>query len=453
MQSMKLTGVDQTLNEIGRFGGGSAFLRVGFSASEIAAQQSYIDQLKQITTLQHAADTDQAARDTEARKAAALEKQKEDIRELQGDLKAWNDAANQGWKDWININTEIEKAMTTLPALTRHMKFSDLFQVGPPPGAPQLSDVAELQKVTDDQNESWKKAGEILQQIETPTQKYSTGLKILQQLLQDGRISTDQFALAQQKLVDDLTAAENRIDQLMRAGGAGSGAQAFILQWMGTTGRKSDGQFAFDFLNKGLQGFEDETVKALTGAKTSWRQFFSDLDSMALKFLLNKELAGLFKALSGTGIGQSLGLGNLLGGVNPTQIANTTALAANTAAVVANTAALAASGAASGAGGVSSMSALFDAGIPAFANGTDYSPGGLALVGENGPELVNLPGGSSVIPHGALRGHVNAPVYIDARGAQMGVAEQIAASWRENGPALITRAVIEAQEVNRRSVR
>ena len=35
--------------------------------------------------------------------------------------------------------------------------------------------------------------------------------------------------------------------------------------------------------------------------------------------------------------------------------------------------------------------------IPAFARGTNYFRGGTALVGEEGPELVNLPGGSSVV--------------------------------------------------------
>lgn len=35
---------------------------------------------------------------------------------------------------------------------------------------------------------------------------------------------------------------------------------------------------------------------------------------------------------------------------------------------------------------------------PAFAVGTRYAPGGMALVGERGPEMVNLPRGSQVIP-------------------------------------------------------
>lgn len=447
MQSMKLTGVEQAVGEIGRFTGHGPGA-IGFSASEIAAQQSYIEQLKQLISVQRAADTDKSAQDAQDRKTAALARQREDIRALQGDLKAWNDAANEGWKDWIKINDEIEKAMKTLPALSRHLSFADLFKVAPPPGAPQLADAAELTKVTDDQNESWKKAGQVLEQIETPVQKYSTGLQILRVLLDQGRISTDQFALAQQRLEEELMAAENRIDALMRKGGAGSGAQAFVLQWMGTTGKQSDGQFTFDILNKGLQGFEDETVKALTGAKTQWKSFFDSLDQMALKFVLNKELAQLFKAFSSTGLGQSLGLGGLTSAISPATLANTAALTANTAAIVANTATLATTGATAGAGGGAS---LFDLGIPAFAGGTDSAPGGLALVGENGPELVNLPAGSSVTPNSALRGHVTAPVYIDARGAQMGVAEQIAAAFEEHGPTLISRAVIEAREVDRRT--
>jgi len=37
--------------------------------------------------------------------------------------------------------------------------------------------------------------------------------------------------------------------------------------------------------------------------------------------------------------------------------------------------------------------------VPEYAEGTDYHSGGMALVGEEGPELVNLPRGTSVIPN------------------------------------------------------
>lgn len=42
--------------------------------------------------------------------------------------------------------------------------------------------------------------------------------------------------------------------------------------------------------------------------------------------------------------------------------------------------------------------------LPKFASGTDFAPGGMALVGERGPELVNLPRGSQVIPNHELPG-------------------------------------------------
>jgi hypothetical protein len=42
--------------------------------------------------------------------------------------------------------------------------------------------------------------------------------------------------------------------------------------------------------------------------------------------------------------------------------------------------------------------------VPKFASGTNYAPGGTALVGERGPELVNLPKGSRVTPNGAWGG-------------------------------------------------
>ena len=38
-------------------------------------------------------------------------------------------------------------------------------------------------------------------------------------------------------------------------------------------------------------------------------------------------------------------------------------------------------------------------GIPGFRLGTDFAPGGMAVVGEDGPELVNLPRGSQVQPN------------------------------------------------------
>lgn len=86
--------------------------------------------------------------------------------------------------------------------------------------------------------------------------------------------------------------------------------------------------------------------------------------------------------------------------------------------------------------GVSGLSSgfanLFN--LPAFANGTRNAPGGLALVGERGPEIVNIPRGSQVIPSArslaALGGGSGgggftfAPV-IDARGADIAAVARL----------------------------
>jgi len=74
--------------------------------------------------------------------------------------------------------------------------------------------------------------------------------------------------------------------------------------------------------------------------------------------------------------------------------------------------------------------------IPGFANGTNFAPGGLALVGERGPEVVNLPRGSQVTPNGALGKGVGASLnvtyHIDAKGAEIGVEQKILAAIKSN---------------------
>lgn len=49
--------------------------------------------------------------------------------------------------------------------------------------------------------------------------------------------------------------------------------------------------------------------------------------------------------------------------------------------------------------GLANSAGLSGGTIPGFASGTNHAPGGLAWVGEDGPELVNLPRGSQVIPN------------------------------------------------------
>ena len=53
--------------------------------------------------------------------------------------------------------------------------------------------------------------------------------------------------------------------------------------------------------------------------------------------------------------------------------------------------------------------------VRGYAGGTPYAPGGMALVGEMGPELVNLPRGSQVIPNPRLGGDVH--VHLNVEGS------------------------------------
>lgn len=55
-----------------------------------------------------------------------------------------------------------------------------------------------------------------------------------------------------------------------------------------------------------------------------------------------------------------------------------------------------------GGGGASSTIQVGNQLFPKFASGTNFAPGGMALVGERGPELVNLPRGAQVIPNHML---------------------------------------------------
>lgn len=81
---------------------------------------------------------------------------------------------------------------------------------------------------------------------------------------------------------------------------------------------------------------------------------------------------------------------------------------------------------------------------PGFANGTVNAPGGMAIVGERGPELVNLPRGSQVIPaHRAqnmMGGGVT--VNVDARGSAdpAAVRAQVQAGIMQAAPAIIAAA-------------
>jgi hypothetical protein len=358
--------------------------------------------------------------------------------------------------------------------------------------APQLADLQELKKVQTDANEAWAEAGKILAEIETPEQKYETGLRVLQTLEQQGRITTEQFAAAQQKLQEQLAESTNKLELLLRkTGDASAGFEAFILQ-LNKSGSQQ-GAFTFDILNKGLQGFEDQTVNALTGGKTAWAKYFEELDQMALKFVLNKGIAQLMQASgisnlfgppqgqqpgSTTSPGTSLGGGAPLSPFNLPQSAfaplsslitggggaggTATLAAAGTqlttgssllisAATTLQTAATTLSASGIGAGAGSGGGFDIASAIPGFAGGTDDAPGGMAWVGEQGPELENVPAGASITPASQVRtGSSTHNWYIDARGNEE-VGDRIQQALAHAVPLAEQRAINAVNEIQQRT--
>lgn len=96
--------------------------------------------------------------------------------------------------------------------------------------------------------------------------------------------------------------------------------------------------------------------------------------------------------------------------------------------------------------------------MPRFASGTDYAPGGMALVGERGPEIVNLPRGSQVVPNDIVRGGVGgggtityAPS-IDARGASPEAVARLAQIMDQDRASFERRTVAVIKSAQKRRI-
>jgi hypothetical protein len=104
--------------------------------------------------------------------------------------------------------------------------------------------------------------------------------------------------------------------------------------------------------------------------------------------------------------------------------------------------------------GAGQSQSWFSSILPKFAEGTSSAPGGMAVVGEKGPELVNLPRGSQVIPNSVARGMgaggsiVYSPA-IDARGASVDAVARLAQILAEDRASFASRTVHTIQQARR----
>ena len=152
---------------------------------------------------------------------------------------------------------------------------------------------------------------------------------------------------------------------------------------------------------QGLQDINSGLAKAIVNAKdfgqafsNALRQVETDLVNLALEKYLTLPLAQAL-GLAGGGIGSLFGGASVSGGASSSFIQDAFSFGAST--------------------------------LLTAATGTDYSPGGMTLVGENGQEILNVPKGAQVIPNNLI-GASGVPagitsggpsLYIDNRGAVM----------------------------------
>ncbi|HEV2464327.1 MAG TPA: hypothetical protein VGT04_11000 [Acidobacteriaceae bacterium] len=270
-----------------------------------------------------------------------------------------------------------------------------------------------------------KMAAQAYQDALGPLQQYNLAKSELNLLLKEGLIDETAYTAALQKAREEMAKSTDALEKMLEKGGLSGGWQAFKLQLEGQGSKGSTAQNTFDLLNKGLQGFEETTAQVLTGARVSWRSFFLDLDQMALKFVMNKIFASLltgggFSSLFGGFFGGGAGVGTNIGSISQ----------------------------AVGGGGIGLGSV-----VPGYAAGTDFAPGGLAWVGEQGPELMNVPAGASITPSSMLRSGAMPAINlnIDAKGAEIGVEEKIGRALSAALPHMVMRAMVEREEVQRRT--
>lgn len=91
-----------------------------------------------------------------------------------------------------------------------------------------------------------------------------------------------------------------------------------------------------------------------------------------------------------------------------------------------------------GGGGLGRVGSFSIGGTPIYGDGTDFHPGGMAIVGDRGPELVNLPRGSQVVPNHRL--------------GAMSTAITLAPTYHINGSGLSEGALLAVLEQNNRSL-
>lgn len=219
-----------------------------------------------------------------------------------------------------------------------------------------------------------------------------------------------------------------------------------------------------------LQQFNAELVRGITGQKMDWRSAGRGIFSNVADAGLKSAEGGIFGALmhggkkkptgasgdpiyvsvvSGAGVGTGL--------IPPLVTKKLSSLGGGSIWSSIGSAIGSIFGSKMGTGGAAGASAnTGDMDVDGYAGGGTVTNDGWALVGEEGPELMKLATGSSIVPNSVLSGSgagdTNMHMHVDARGAQDPIAVEAAVNraMARHAPSLIQASVRAVHEHNRR---
>jgi len=210
----------------------------------------------------------------------------------------------------------------------------------------------------------------------------------------NGLLSARDAAYAHNKALDKLIEAEEKYIAVLREKGV-LDSDPRIMQHKASIVKlgaqyKTLGKEVSDTLEGPFTDFFDDIMDGTKSVEEAFRDMamailneFTNLIAKDLGRQLAQSIGGGFSGGGSGGGGSSSGglLGDIFGGIG---------------------------GLFGGSSGATSRSVsldeFFSPGFNAFAGGTDFAAGGLSLVGEKGPELVNLPRGSKVTPNDKMGG-------------------------------------------------
>lgn len=232
---------------------------------------------------------------------------------------------------------------------------------------------------------------------------------------------------------NEYAAAQNAINEARRVGRELTPANIAQIQSeaaaLGEAAAKAD-LLRFSYTNL-VQGPLQSFTSAIQNGSSAWDAFKkagqNALNSISSK-LMEMAAQNLWKsAFGGSGGGNILGsLFGLGGGGSPV---------------------MSGAGLGAGTGGLS---------FPMFAGGTNSAPGGWSIVGEKGPELMNVPRGAQILPNGVSPGggSVSAPVTIniDATGADPAGLQRVQVQLAQLESTIPNRVVAAVSDAKRRRV-